>query len=76
MQLNTIQLGLTDKSRAIKMLSSDMWLGSMKGMGTCVSLVPCCGQDGYLAQVPQHPHKDIKWRRKLYFIPQQYVIVE
>ncbi len=38
-----------------------VWLGSMiYGMGlwtraSCVGLVRCCCQDGYRAQVPQHP---------------------
>ncbi len=37
-----------------------VWLGSIKGMGlrTCeiyACLVPNCGQDGYRAQITQHP---------------------
>ena len=32
-------------------------LGSMKGMGLGTSVqVPCCGQDGYRAQVLKHPN--------------------
>ena len=53
-QLNHALLGLSDKGRAIKglIVCYVAWLGSMiYGMG----LVPCYGQDGYQAQVPQHP---------------------
>ncbi len=35
-----------------------VWLGSMMGLRTytrCAGLVPCFGQDGYRAQVQQHP---------------------
>ena len=57
------QLELPDKGRAIKglVVYYVVWLGSMfYGMclwtsARCVGLVPCCGQDGYRAQVPQHP---------------------
>ena len=56
------QLELQDKGRKINGLAVcyEVWLGSMKGTGLrtcarCVGLVPCCGQDDYLAQVPQHP---------------------
>ncbi len=46
------QLDFPDKGCAIKGLL--LWLGSKKRMGyrTCKS---CCDQDGYQAQVPQHP---------------------
>ena len=52
--------GLPDKGSAINgWLSLGVWLGSMiYGDGSkrkVRSLVPCCGQDGYRAQVPQHP---------------------
>ena len=45
--------GLTDKGRDIKglVVSYVACLISMTEMG----LVPYCGQDGYRAQVPQHP---------------------
>ena len=57
------QLGLPDKGRAIKglIICYVVWLVSMiYGMGLwtnarCVGLVPCCGQDGYQAQMPQQP---------------------
>ena len=56
------QLGIPDKGRAMKELvvCYFVWLGSMKGIGhrtctRCAGLVPCCGQDGYRAQVPQDP---------------------
>ncbi len=56
------QLGLPDKVYANKGLgfSYVVWLGSLKGMGLwtsvrCLGMVPYCGQDGYQAQVPQHP---------------------
>ena len=54
------QFGLPEKGRAINWLvvCYVVWLGSMKGMSVktcarCVGLVPCCGQIGYRAQVPQ-----------------------
>ena len=56
---NHAQSGLLDKGRAVKGLV--VWLGSMiYGMvlwtsARYVGLVPCCGVDGYKAQVPQHP---------------------
>ena len=61
------QLGFQNKSRAIKglIVCYVVWLGSMiYGMGLwtiarCVGLVPCCGQDDYRAQVPQHPIETI-----------------
>ena len=53
------QLGLTDKGRPIKglVVYCVLRLGSMKGIGfrscaRCAGLVPCCGQDGYRAQLP------------------------
>ncbi len=56
------QLGLPDKGCLIKWLVVCYieCLGSMKGMyfrtcARCVGLIPCCGQNGYRAQVPQHP---------------------
>ena len=54
------QLGLPHKGGAIKelVLSYIVWIRSMKGLRTCarcVGMVPCCGQNGYLAQVPQQP---------------------
>ncbi len=56
------QLGLPDKGRAIKGLGfcCIVWFRSMKEMGLktcerCAGLVPYCGQDGYPAQVQQHP---------------------
>ena len=51
------QLGLSDKDHGNKGLVFYyvVWLGSMiYGMG----LVPCCCQDGYQAQVRQHPIDD------------------
>ena len=53
------QLGLPDKGRVSKKLVvcwsmariNDLWDGSLDKR----SLVPCCGQDGNRAQVPQHP---------------------
>ncbi len=50
------QLGLPDKVVLSK--------------GWCVGLVLCCGQDGYQAQVPQHPwlHADIIHYLSLYKI--------
>ena len=60
---NNAQLGLPDIGFVIKGLVVYVyyvvWLSSMKGMGlrNCarfVDLVPCCGQDDYRAQVPQH----------------------
>ena len=56
------QLGPPDKSRAIKGLVvcwsmariNDLWDGSMNKRKER-SLVPCCGQNGNRAQVPQHP---------------------
>ena len=56
------QLGLPDKGCAIKLVVCYLiWLWSMiYGMNLwtsarCVGLVPRCGQDGYLAQIPKHP---------------------
>ena len=57
------KLGLPDKGCAIKglVVCYVVWLGSMiYGMGlwtreSCKGLIPCCGQNGYRAQVPQHP---------------------
>ncbi len=58
------QIGLSDNGRPIKGLIDCyvVWLASMiYGIhGSLVkrnvrSLVPCCGQDGYRAQVPQNP---------------------
>ncbi len=53
----TAQLRIPDKGRTIKMfvVCLVVWLRSMKGMGLRTVLIPCCGQDGYRAQVPQHP---------------------
>ncbi len=56
------QLGLPAKCRAIKGLVvcwsmariNDLWNGSMD-QRKVRCLVPCCGQDDYQAQVPQHP---------------------
>ena len=55
------KLRFSDKDRAIKGLAicNVIWPGSLKGMGLRISsrgmgLVPCCGQDNYGAQVPQH----------------------
>ena len=56
------QLGPPDKGRAIKGLVicwsmariNDLWDGSMD-KHKVRGLVPCGGQDGYRAQVPQHP---------------------
>ena len=49
------QLGLSDRGWVVCYV---VWLGSMNGMGlvqgACVC-IPCCGQGGYRAQVPQHP---------------------
>ncbi len=65
-QLITIHsgLGLPDKGRAIKgfvVCLLRIVVRIFKGLvvvslaqGTW-GLIPCCGQDGYLAQVPQHP---------------------
>ena len=58
-----VQLGLPDKGREIKglVVCYVVWLGSMiSGDGSLDArkargLDPCCGQDGYRAQVPQHP---------------------
>ena len=57
------QLGIPDKGQAIKkfVVFYKVWLGYMKVVGhdrtraRCLSLVPCCGQDGYRAQVHQNP---------------------
>ena len=57
-----VQLGPTDKGRTIKGLvvcwskarNNDLWDESMDKRKVR-SLVPCCGQDGNRAQVPQHP---------------------
>ena len=54
------QSGLTDKGCAIKglVVCFVVWLGSMSyGMGLwtstrCMGMVPCCGPDGYKAQLP------------------------
>ncbi len=54
------QLGPPDKGRAIKGLEvcwsmariNDLWDGSMDKRKVR-GLVPCCGEDGYRAQVPQ-----------------------
>ncbi len=60
------QLGLPDKDRVIKglVVCYIVWLGSIYMEWVighiCVMfayLVPCCGQDGYQSQVPQHPIK-------------------
>ena len=56
------QLGLPDKGRAMKGLVvcwskariNDLWDGSMDRRNVR-SHVPCCGQVGNRAQVPQHP---------------------
>ncbi len=53
------QLGLQDKGRAIKGLVvcwsiNDLWERSMDQRNVR-GLVPYCGQDGYRAQVSQHP---------------------
>ncbi len=56
------QLGLSEKAHANKglIVCFIVWLGSMKGMGRktcarCVGLHLCGGQNGYRAQVLQHP---------------------
>ena len=57
------QLGHPDKGHAIKgfVVCYIVWLESkIYGMGLwtsarCIGLVPCCDQDGYQAQIPQHP---------------------
>ena len=58
------QLGLPDKEgRAIKVLVVwDGYLDKQKVRG----LVPCCGQDGYRAQVPQLPIDSYKYHVFLY----------
>ncbi len=55
------QLGLSDKGRANKglVVCYVVWLGFMPWDGSLDKrkercLVPCCGQVGYQAQVPQH----------------------
>ena len=56
------QLGPPDKGRAIKGLVvccsmariNDLWVVSMDKRKVR-GLVPCCGQDGYRAQIPQRP---------------------
>ncbi len=56
------QVNTTGKGRAIKGLVvfrsiariNDLWVGSMEKRKVR-GLVPCCGQDGYRAQVPKHP---------------------
>ena len=60
-----VQLGPHNKGRSIKglVVCYVVWLGSMKGMDlrtytSCISMVPCCGQDGCQAQVPQNPIKN------------------
>ncbi len=71
-------LGLSDKGLAIKglVVCYAVWLGSMiYGMGLCTSarsvgLVPCCGQDGYRAQEPQHP---IDTYRYIYFVVVNFI---
>ncbi len=58
------QLGNPDKGHAIEGLVvpnvccsmakiNDLWWGLWTS-AICMGLVPCCGQDGYRAQVPQH----------------------
>ena len=47
------KLGHLNKGRAVNYYV--VWLGSMKGMYLRAGLIPCCGQDGYQGQVPQHP---------------------
>ncbi len=32
-----------------------LYISIIYGMGLWTGLVPCCGQDSYRAQVPQHP---------------------
>ncbi len=57
------QLGLPEKGRTFKglVICYVVWSGiGIYGIGfstneRCVGLVPCCGQDGYQAQVQQHP---------------------
>ncbi len=53
-----VQLGVTGKGRAIKgfIVCYIVWLGSLKwmGLGTSARWFPCCGQDGYRAQVPNN----------------------
>ena len=37
---------------------NDLWEGSLD-TGQARGLVPCCGQDSYRAQLPQHPQRFI-----------------
>ncbi len=61
------KLGFPDKGRAIKglVVCYVVWLGSMiYGIDLWIRpkcLVPCCGQDGYRAQVPKHPIDSYKY---------------
>ncbi len=53
------QLGLLGKGFTIKglVVSCVVWLGSMihwMGLWKLGGLIPCCSQDGYQAQIPQH----------------------
>ena len=56
------KLGPPDKGRAIKGLVFcwsmariiDLWDGSMDKRKVR-GLVPCCGEEGFRAQIPQHP---------------------
>ena len=53
------KLGLPDKDRAINglVVYYIVRLESLKGIGLGTSVqVPCCGQDGYRAQVLKHPN--------------------
>ncbi len=63
------QLRLPDKSHAIKGLvaivcysmtkTNDLWDGSMDQPNVRCLVDPCCGQNVYRTQVPQHPKKYI-----------------
>ena len=67
------QLGLPDKGHTIKGLVvywsmariNDLWDGSMDKRKVR-SLVPCCGQDGNRAQVPQHPIDSNRYKTYIY----------
>ncbi len=55
------QLRLTDKGHAIKWLIV-CYIVLLGFIIYLMGLVPCCGQDGYQAQVLQHPMDTCRWK--------------